>query len=76
MDEHFVFDGQKYRLDQLTERSKHIHDRLLFIYRSIEQLNAKHAVMTRARNAYIDDLKSEVIENKFGVDIGALFSED
>lgn len=76
MDKHFVFDGQKYRIDQLTEKSKHIHDRLVFIYSSIEQLNAKHAVMTRARNAYIDDLKSEVIENKSGVNIGALFLED
>ena len=36
----------------------------------------ERAVLTRAKNAYIDDLKLEVVESKSGLDIGALFADD
>jgi hypothetical protein len=42
----------------------------------IQKLMNERAVLTRAKNAYIDDLKLEVVESKSGLDIGALFSDD
>ena len=33
------------------------------------------ALLTKARNAYIADLKTEIIEGRTGVDLGALFDD-
>lgn len=53
--------------------------RMLAAYdHATERLNeAKRllAVLTRAKNAYIADLKNEIIEGRTGVDLGALFDE-
>ena len=76
MDNQFTLEGKTYRVHDLADKSALIYQRLVFTYRSIENLNAQHSLMTGAKNAYIEDLKSEIIEQKSGVDIGALFSED
>lgn len=72
----FTFEGNRYSLDELTVKSKIIYEKLVFTHKSIEQLNAQHAVMSRAKNAYIEDIKGEVVQKKSGVDLGALFAED
>jgi hypothetical protein len=33
------------------------------------------ALLTRAKNSYVDELKREIIKGKSGVDLGALFSD-
>ena len=34
------------------------------------------ARLTKAKNAYIADLKLEIVQRRTGVDLGALFSDD
>jgi len=72
----FTFEGNRYDLDELTKEAKVIYEKLVFTYQSIEQFNAQHAVMSRAKNAYIEDLKSEIVQKKSGVDLGSLLTED
>tara|TARA_B110000211_G_scaffold3299_1_gene3898 strand:+ start:154 stop:384 length:231 start_codon:yes stop_codon:yes gene_type:complete len=69
-------EGRDYSIADLTEDSQKIWSRLFFTLQMLEQLNAQHALLTRAKNAYIEDIKSEVVQSKSGVDFAALFSDD
>jgi len=76
MSREFTLEGAAYQVDELSEKAKVLYEQLLFVYKSIEQLNGEHALLMRSKNGYIEDLKSEVIEKKSGIDLGALFIED
>ena len=41
----------------------------------IRELTNMKALLTRAKNSYVDELKREIIKGKSGVDLGALFSD-
>lgn len=72
----FTLDGCNYNTDDLTEDSQKVLTRLFFTLHKLEELNAQHALLTRAKNAYIEDIKSEVVQSKSGVDFAALLSDD
>ncbi|XXK34586.1 hypothetical protein ACMAY8_18395 [Rhodobacteraceae bacterium nBUS_22] len=76
MGKSFTLEGNEYKIENLSEEGKKIWSHLFFALQSLDELNAKLALMNRAKNAYVSDLKTEVVENKSGVDLGALFSED
>ena len=76
MSREFTLEGQSYKLDELSEKATILYEQLIFVYKSIEELNGKHALLTKAKNAYISDLKTEIIQGRTGVDLGALFSDD
>ena len=40
------------------------------------ELTNQQALLTKAKNAYIADLKMEIVQGRTGVDLGALFSDD
>jgi hypothetical protein len=72
----FTLEGNEYKIDDLSTEGKQIWDHLFFSLKALDELNAKHAIMMRGKNAYIEDLKGEVVQKKSGVDLGALFAED
>ena len=41
----------------------------------LQEAENRMALLTKARNAYIADLKNEIIEGRTGVDLGALFDD-
>ena len=41
----------------------------------LQEAENRMALLTKARNAYIADLKTEIIEGRTGVDLGALFDD-
>jgi hypothetical protein len=41
----------------------------------LQEAENMHAVLTKARRAYIADIKNEMIRGKSGVDLSALFSD-
>ena len=53
----------------LIEQIKHLETNIL------EKINIE-AIYMRARNGYIEDLKSEILENKTGIDFKALLTEE
>ena len=71
-----TLDGHDYNIADLTEDSQKIWSRMLFALQKLDELNGQHALLTRAKNAYIEDIKSEVVQSKSGVDFAALFSDD
>ena len=71
-----TLDKLEYDVESLTDEARHIWLSLNFSMQRLQELNNEHALLTRAKNAYIADLKGEVIEKKSGVDLGALFMDD
>lgn len=71
-----TLDKLEYDVESLTDEARQIWLSLNFSMQRLQELNNEHALLTRAKNAYIADLKGEVIEKKSGVNLGALFMDD
>ena len=69
-------EGDKFLLESLPEVCLKLSQLSVTTQAKIHKLNSEHAVITRAKNAYIEDLKGEVVEAKSGLDIAGLFSDD
>ncbi|HAG73399.1 MAG TPA: hypothetical protein DCL66_14470 [Gammaproteobacteria bacterium] len=72
----FTLESLDYDVDDLTEDGQKIWSRMLFALQKLDELSGQHALLTRAKNAYIEDIKNEVVQSKSGVDFAALFSDD
>ena len=69
-------DGEEYDLSKASEEAKALVARLQHLDRLFEEKNNMMALLTKAKNAYIADLKTEIIKNKTGVDFSTLFDEE
>jgi hypothetical protein len=76
MDGHFSIDGNNYRVGDLSDDGRVQLEQLFFVQRNLSLLKNKIAVMTKAKNSYISDLKSDMVEGRSGIDLGLLFSDD
>ena len=72
----FKFDGFTYKFDDLSDKGRETLNHLSFIHEKLQTLTAEQALLNRARNGYIEDIKTEVIEKKSGVDLSGLFVDD
>jgi hypothetical protein len=69
-------DGEDYDLSKASDEAKAIVARLQHLDRLFEEKSNLMALLTKAKNAYIADLKTEIIKNKTGVDLSTLFDEE
>ncbi|MCF8516624.1 MAG: hypothetical protein K9G72_20000 [Rhodobacteraceae bacterium] len=69
-------DGEDFDLSKATDQAKAFVARLQHLDRQFEEKSNMLAVLTRAKNGYIADLKTEIIKEKTGVDLSALFDEE
>jgi hypothetical protein len=76
MTKRFRLDGAEYDLDELSTEGKAMVERLSFAHLQVLALSNQQALLTKAKNAYIADLKSEIVQGRTGVDLGALFSDN
>lgn len=76
MTQRFRIDGLEYDTESLSQEGKDLLARLTFARLTLQELSNQQALLTKAKNAYIADLKSEIIQGRTGVDLGALFSDD
>ena len=72
----FQIDGEKYSTHGLSPEGIQLVTLVRFTSKRIRDLSSQHALLMKAKNAYITDIKSEVVEHRSGLDIGALFSEE
>jgi len=70
------FDGEDFDLSKASEEAKALLARLQHLDRLFEEKSNMMALLTKAKNAYIADLKTEIIKNKTGVDFSTLFDEE
>ena len=76
MTKRFRIDGVEYDADALSAEGKALVERLSFAHLQVQTLSNQQALLTKAKNAYIADLKLEIVQGRTGVDLGALFSDD
>lgn len=76
MSQRFRIDGVEYDIETLTQEGRDLVARLTFARLRQQELSNQIALLTKAKNAYIADLKLEIIQGRTGVDLGALFSDD
>ena len=66
-------DGVEYDFESLSPEAKAILEKLQHTDTQIQDNKNLSALLTRAKNSYIHELKREMIEGKSGVDIASLF---
>ena len=76
MTKRFRLDGAEYELDALSAEGRGLVERLSFVHLQVQALSNQKALLTKAKNAYISDLKLEIVQGRTGVDLGSLFSDD
>jgi hypothetical protein len=67
---------QIYDLENLPEDGKLIVAKMRFVELKLRELENQHALLTKAKNAYIADLRGEIVQGRSGINLGELFSED
>ena len=76
MSDRFLLDGVQYSTDGLSEEGESLVKQLKFAQLKLQELNNKQALLNKAKNAYIADLKMEIVEGKSGLDLGKLFTDE
>lgn len=72
----FRLDGVEYTTASLGQEGQDVVGRLAFTRTMLQDLSNQMALLTKAKNAYITDLKTEIIRGRTGVDLGTLFGDD
>ena len=76
MTKFFKVDGEKHSTDGLSPEGVELVSMLKFTQKKITTLTNQHALLMKAKNAYISDIKAEVVESRSGLDVGALLTDD
>lgn len=72
----FSIDGVEYHLDALSAEGRGLVERLSFVHLQVQTLSNQMALLTKAKNAYIADLKLEIVQGRTGLDLCSLFGDD
>ena len=75
MEKKFKFEGAEYSTENLSEGITQRFLRLQFVQQKLQELQDNSALLNKARNGYIEDLKSEIISGKLGVELGYLLAD-
>ena len=63
------FDDKIYDISSISEKAKSLRQTLEDVELRLRELRNMHAVLTKAKNAYISDLKVEILHVKSGLTI-------
>ena len=69
-------DGVEYNTDQLSDEGKKILVAYAHANKQLQEALNMRAILTRAKNSYISELKSEMVRGKTGLDLSDLFGDD
>ena len=76
MSDRFQLDGKDYKVSDLNEYGRELVDRLTFVRLKLQNVENSMALLNKAKNGYIEDLKTEIIQERTGVDFSDLFSDE
>jgi hypothetical protein len=76
MNQRFRIDGAEYDMQNFTQEVRNLVAQLNFTILALQELSNQQALFMKAKNAYIADLKSEIVKGRTGLDLGAMFSDD
>lgn len=70
------FDGVEYDVSNLSESGKQLLAAYQHVTSRLQETKNMQAILTRAKNSYLSELKAEVVKGKTGLDLEDLFSDD
>lgn len=76
MNKNFTINGLMYDQEQLSDDGKLIFKKLAFVERMTREAQGHETLLNRARNAYITDIKEEIVQQKSGIDFAQLLQDD
>ncbi len=76
MSQRFRIDGVEYNTEGLSQEGRDLVERFTFTRLALQEMSNQMALLSKAKNAYIADMKTEIVEGRTGLDLGALFSDD
>ena len=68
----FKLDGKEFTKENFTKEMTSVYDMLVFTKLLIEEATNEMAILNKAKNGYLVDLKTFIINEKTGIDIGTL----
>ena len=68
-------DDAYYDAGALSEKAQKLSGEIVAVIERIKETENMLAVLTRAKNAYIEDLKTEMVAGKSGLDFSDLFGD-
>ena len=74
--ENFKFEGNEYNTTSLSENALKIYMKIRFVQDRIVEIKSDAALIHKAKNGYIEELKNEILSGKLGLNIGELFLDD
>lgn len=74
MNQLFKIDGLEYESSCISQKGQEILRRLNFIQTKLQELENNIKLFSKAKNSYIEDMKTEIIQERTGVDFSDLFS--
>ena len=76
MTKQISIDGDVYYVEDFSETAQNLTKNLLFVRQRIGELTNNHALLVKAKNSYIADLNSDIVQGLSGVELGTLLSDD
>jgi len=67
MGKQITIDGKSYDLDDFSEEARGQLKSLQFTVSKLAELQNMQAILTRAKNSYIDAIKKEILADKAGI---------
>lgn len=69
-------DGVDYPVDALGPDGRVLLENYAFADQQLRHLHNMQAILNKARNAYIADLKNEILQSRTGLDFSDLLADD
>lgn len=69
-------DGIDYDTSQLSDEGKKVLVAYVHTNQRLQEAVNMRAILTRAKNSYVSELKSEMVKGKTGLDLSDLFGDD
>ena len=69
-------DGVEYEVRSLPQNCQALLQKLDFVRLGLGDFEKRYAVLSKAKNAYLEDLRSELVLGRTGVDLDSLFTGD
>ena len=72
----FKFDGLDYEISRISKEGREFLNMINFIDMKLKELKNGLALLSKAKNAYIEDMKLEIVQGRTGVDFSDLLSDE
>ena len=76
MNRQFTIDGLTYNVESLSQEGQLLVERLRFAQLKIHMLRNRQALLNKAKNAYIADLKAELAGGEDAAGLARLLGDD